>query len=310
MPSIQRRLLPSISSLTAFDAVARLGSFSAAAAELALTQGAISRQVAALEDQLGIALFDRNSRGVTLTARGRDYAKGIAEVLGRVRTLTLEVMAKSPANSLSLAMPPTFGTRWLMPRMPGFVRANPGVIINFATRIGRVDFEAEEIDAAIHVGRPDWPDARCDLLMHELVAPVCSAEFLRANPVPFADRLLALPLINLASRPGAWEHWFESLGIEARLTGGMRFEQFSNVAQACIAGLGVALMPVFLIGSELKSGQLVLAIDHTVESQNAYYLVRPLRKAGYPPVMAFSNWLMREVADFEAENSADSVLAW
>jgi DNA-binding transcriptional LysR family regulator len=310
MSSIQRRLLPSISSLTAFDAVARLGSFSAAAAELALTQGAISRQVAILEDQLGIALFDRNSRGVTLTATGRDYAKGIAEVLGRIRTLTLEAMAKGPANSLSLAIPPTFGTRWLMPRMPGFVRANPDIIINFATRIGRVDFDAEEIDAAIHVGRPDWPDARCDLLMHEVVAPVCSLEFLRENPIPLAERLVSLPLINLASRPGAWEHWFASLGMEPKLSGGMRFEQFSNVAQACIAGLGVALMPLFLIASELKSGQLVTAYDHVVESPNAYYLVRPLKRVSYPPVVAFSNWVMGEISVFEAEASADSVLAW
>lgn len=310
MSSIQRRLLPSISSLTAFDAVARTGSFSAAAAELSLTQGAISRQIATLEDQVGIALFDRNSRGVTLTATGREYAKGIAEVLGRIRTLTLEVMAKGPANSLSLAIPPTFGTRWLMPRMPGFVRENPDIIINFATRIGRVDFEAEEIDAAIHVGRADWPDARCDLLMQEMVAPVCSPEFLRANPVHSPERLLSLPLINLASRPGAWEHWFQSLGIEAKLAGGMRFEQFSNVAQACIAGLGVALMPLFLIASELKNGQLVRAYEHEVESLSAYYLVRPLRKVSYPPVIAFSNWLMEEAAAFEAESSTDSVIAW
>lgn len=310
MSSVQRRLLPSISSLTAFDAVARTGSFSSAAAELALTQGAVSRQVAALEDQLGILLFDRNSRGVTLTPSGRDYAKGIAEVLGRIRALTLEAMAKGPANTLSLAIPPTFGTRWLMPRMPGFVRENPDIIINFATRIGRVDFEAEEIDVAIHVGRPDWPDAKCDLLMHEMVAPVCSPDFLKANPVGSPDRLLSLPLINLASRPGAWEHWFQSLGMEARLSGGMRFEQFSNVAQACIAGLGVALMPLFLIGSELRSGQLVRAYDHAVESRSSYYLVRPMRKVAYPPVIAFSNWLMEEAESFEAKSSADSVIAW
>lgn len=310
MTSIQRRLLPSISSLSAFDAVARTGSFSAAAGELSLTQGAVSRQVALLEEQLGVLLFDRTSRGVTLTASGRGYAEGVAEVLGRIRILTLEAMAKGPGNTLSLAIPPTFGTRWLMPRIPGFVRENPDIIINFATRIGRVDFDAEGIDAAIHIGRPDWPDAKCDLLMHEMVAPVCSPEFLAANPVPSPAQLLALPLINLASRPGAWEHWFGSLGIDARLSGGMRFEQFSNVAQACIAGLGVALMPLFLIGSELKNGQLVRAYDHEVESQSAYYLVRPLRKADLAPVVAFADWLLTEVSAFVAEASTESVLAW
>lgn len=310
MSSIQRRLLPSTSALTAFDAVARRGSFSAAATELSLTQGAISRQVALLEEQLGVKLFDRNGRGVTLTPTGRTYATGIAEVIGRIRTLSAEAMPRGPANLLNLAIPPTFGTRWLMPRIPGFVQKNPGIIINFASRIGRVDFAAEEIDAAIHIGKPDWPDARCDLLMHEMVAPVCSPDFLRDHPVATPERLLALPLINLASRPGAWEHWFSSLGIEARLAGGMRFEQLSNVAQACIAGLGVALMPLFLIRSELQTCQLVRAFDHEVRSLSAYYLVRPLRTANAPPVVAFSNWLLGEVAAFEAENSADSVLAW
>ena len=310
MFSLQRRLMPSTSALTAFDAVARLGSFSAAALDLALTQGAISRQIAVLEEQLGVRLFDRNSRGVTLTATGRAYAAGISEVLGRIRTLSFEAMAERPANQLNLAFPPTFGTRWLMPRIPGFVRQNPDIIITFATRIRRVDFEAEQIDAAIHIGQADWPDAKCDLLMHESVVPVCSADFLRDNPVATPERLMALPLINLASRPGAWEHWFASLGIAAELAGGMRFEQFSNVAQACIAGLGVALMPVFLIRSELQSGQLVRAFDHAVESQSAYYLVRPRHKLASPPALAFAQWLMGEVAAFEAEGDADSVLAW
>ncbi|MBL0375154.1 LysR family transcriptional regulator [Rhizobium sp. KVB221] len=310
MTSMQRRLLPSTSALTAFDAVARTGSFSAAAQELSLTQGAISRQIALLEEQLGAKLFDRNSRGVTLTDTGRVYAAGIAEVIHKIRTLSFEAMAAGRENALSLAIPPTFGTRWLMPRIPGFVKANPNIIINFATRIGRVDFEAEGLDAAIHIGRPDWPDADCKLMMHEMVAPVCSPDFLKTHPVARPERLLSLPLIEMASRPGAWEHWFASLSIEARLSGGMRFEQFSNVAQACIAGLGVALMPLFLITSELQIGRLVLAYDHPVQSLSAYYLVRPQRKVSYPPVVAFSEWLMAEVATFESEAAGDSVIAW
>lgn len=302
MPMTQRRLLPSTGALAAFDAVARLGSFSAAATELSLTQGAISRQIAILEDQLGVRLFHRNGRGVDLTETGRTYAEGISEVVRKIRLLSLQAMSNEAENRLSLAILPTFGTRWLMPRIPDFVRRHPKIIINFATRIQRFDFAAEGVDAAIHIGRPDWPGADCQFMMHEDVVPVASPEFLARNPVGSPEALLQLPRIEMASRPGAWEHWFSSLGIEAKTSGGMRFEQFSNVAQACIAGLGIALMPTFLIESELETHQLVKAYDHQVRSLSDYYLVRPLAKVSYPPVVAFSNWLLEQVRTFEQEN--------
>ncbi|MCV3767066.1 LysR family transcriptional regulator [Rhizobium sp. TRM95796] len=301
MSMTQRRLLPSTAALAAFDCVARLGSFSAAADELSLTQGAISRQIAILEEQLGVRLFHRNGRGVVLTETGKTYAEGVAEVVRKIRLLSLEAMSNSAGNRLSLAILPTFGTRWLMPRIPDFVAKNPKIIINFATRIRRFDFDAEEIDAAIHIGQPDWPGADCQFLMHEDVIPVASPDFLARNPVVRPEDMINLPRVEMASRPGAWEHWFGSLGVDIKSSGGMRFEQFSNVAQACIAGLGVALMPVFLIEAELASGQLVTAYDHRVRSQSAYYLVRPLAKVSYPPVKAFSDWLIGQVRTFEAE---------
>jgi LysR family glycine cleavage system transcriptional activator len=300
MSMTQRRLLPSTSALAAFDSVARLGSFSLAASELSLTQGAISRQIAILEEQLGVRLFHRNGRGVVLTEVGKTYAEGVGDVVRRIRLLSLEAMSNGADNRLSLAILPTFGTRWLMPRIPDFVARHPKIIINFATRIKRFDFESEGLDAAIHIGQPDWPGADCQFLMYEDVAPVASAAFLARNPVSRADDLLALPRIEMASRPGAWEHWFASLDIEVKSSGGMRFEQFSNVAQACIAGLGIALMPTFLIESELSSGQLVRAFDHQVRSQSAYYMVRPLAKVSYPPVKAFSDWLIGQARDFTA----------
>jgi LysR family glycine cleavage system transcriptional activator len=303
MSLTQRRLLPSTGALAAFDAVARLGSFSAAGVELSLTQGAISRQIAILEDQLGVRLFHRNGRGVELTDTGRTYAEGIADVVRKIRLLSLQAMSDSGENRLSLAILPTFGTRWLMPRIPDFVRRHPKIIINFATRIQRFDFAAEGLDAAIHIGQPDWPGADCQFMMHEDVVPVASPDFLAKNPVASPEALVQLPRIEMASRPGAWEYWFSSLGIEARSSGGMRFEQFSNVTQACIAGLGIALMPTFLIENELETRQLVKAFDHTVRSTSSYYLARPLAKVAYPPVVAFSEWLLDQVRTFEAERN-------
>lgn len=296
MTNVQRRFLPSSSALAAFDAVARHLNFSTAAQELSLTQGAISRQVGALEEQLGTRLFDRHGRGVSLTADGQVYARSIGDALSIIRNASLQVMTKMHANTLNLAILPTFGTRWLMPRIPRFVAAHPEITLNFATRIGQFDFEREGIDAAIHVGRPDWPGAECLFLMSEKVAPVASPGFLAKNPIHSANQLTSMPLLDMASRPGAWEHWFLSLGITARPDRGMRFEQFSNVAQAAIAGLGVALMPLFLIRSELESGQLVTAWDHAIDSQSNYYLVAPVSRMTHPPVMAFRNWLASEIA--------------
>ncbi len=301
MLTLSRKLLPSTSALAAFDSVARLGSFSAAAEELSLTQGAISRQVSGLEEQLGMPLFERTSRGVVLTETGADYAKSISVALSQIRSASLAAMSKRHGDQLNLAILPTFGTRWLMPRIPQFVARHPQVTLNFATRIGVFDFDREGIDMAIHVGTPDWPGAECTYLMSEMVAPVCSPEFLASHPMRAGEDLLRLPLLHMASRPGAWSHWFASLGIDTAPSQAMRFEQFSSVAQAAIAGLGVALMPLFLIDSELASGQLVEAFPHEVRSPSAYYAVAPLSKRDFRPVVAFREWLLEEVARYGQE---------
>ncbi|MBX9458720.1 MAG: LysR family transcriptional regulator [Rhizobium sp.] len=301
-----RRLLPSTAALAALDAVARTGSFTAAAALLDLTQGAISRQIAHLEDQLGVRLVEREARGARLTEKGQAYAEGIGEILSKIRSLSLDAMSSNEEMRLRLAILPTFGTRWLMPRMPDFVRENPGITISFATRIGQFDFRTENIDAAIHVGRADWPDADCRFLMNETVVAVCTPEFLMANPITAAPDLLSLPRLEMASRPGAWRHWFDSLGIAGHHPGGMMFEQFSNVTQACLAGLGVALMPEFLIEAELGSGRLVRAVDWAIESESAYYLVRPRHKLAFLPSRIFADWLAARVAEFTAARGPGS----
>ena len=299
MSNIQRRLIPSTASLTAFDAVARLGSFSAAAIALDLTPGAVSRQIGTLEEQLGTTLVLRNNKGVSLSEKGERYAKGVSEIIEKIRVTSLDAMAQDTSSVLKLAIPPTFGTRWLLPRIPDFVERHPEITINFSTRIGRFDFGTEQLDAAIHVGRPDWPGSDCQLLLKETVVPVCSPEFLTRNQIAEPASLLKTSLLEMASRPQAWRLWFLHFGIADTYREGMRFEQFINVSQACRAGLGVALMPRFLIASELSSGQLVQALDLPIESQSAYYFVSPHGKAGNAPVSRFRAWLMDRIAIFE-----------
>ncbi|GMG84320.1 LysR family transcriptional regulator [Paralimibaculum aggregatum] len=296
MPGPPRRLLPSTSALAAFEAVVRLGGFTAAARELSLTQGAVSRQVAGLEALLGTRLLERSSRGVAATELGRAYAAEIAAALETIRNASLAAMTDRHYQTLNLAIPPTFGTRWLMPRLPRFVERHPEVTLNFITRIGRVEFEQERIDAAIHVGRPDWPGAEFLELMRETVVPVASPGFLAEHRIGAAEDLLPLLRLHLASRPEAWAEWFASLGIAAGPGAGPRFEQFAMVAQACGAGLGVALLPEFLIRSELASGQLAVALDHRAESASAYWLATPAAPRLRPQVVAFRNWLAAEAA--------------
>ena len=299
MMNVQRRLLPNISALAAFEAVARLGSFTAAARELDLTQGAVSRQIGLLEEQFGRRLFDRDSRNVRLSPAGEIYAEAVRSALGQLRDAALGLMSNRHSGVLNLAILPTFGTRWLMPLIPDFVARHPDITINFATRIGRFDFARERLDAAIHHGMPDWPDADCTLLMRETVLPVAAPQFLAERRIATAADIGGLPLLHMATRPGAWSEWFEHQGLSAPTGPGMQFEQFGTVAQACMAGLGVALLPQILIAGELQRGQLVPAPGRAMQSRSAYYLVVPHEKRGHPPVASFRDWLL-EHADQEA----------
>jgi DNA-binding transcriptional LysR family regulator len=301
MKEIQRRLIPSTAALTAFDAVARLGSFSAAASALSLTAGAVSRHVDGLEGQLGVALVNRTNRGVELTDRGRRYAAGVAEIIDRLRLLSLEAMSQTHPGQLRLAILPTFGTRWLLPRIPGFVSGHPDITLNFVTRIGAVDFDRDRLDAAIHVGVPFSQALVFEHLMPEIVAPVASPAFAAANPVAEPQELLKMPLLEMVSRPDGWRHWLSEAGVGQAYREGMRFEQFLNVAQACVAGLGIALMPLFLIKAELESGQLMEMDLPRFSTGKDYYLVYPRDKADYAPVRTFSAWLKGETGAFVNE---------
>ena len=291
-----RRFLPSLSLLTAFEAVARTGSITAAAEELSLTQGAVNRQIRALEEQLGAALFVRERQRVRPTVAGAAYAREIRDALHKIGGASLNLRANPTGGTLSLAILPTFGTRWLAPRLPRFLAAHPGVTINLATRLVPFDFRLEPVDAAIHFGQPDWPGGRLVRLRSEQVVPVCSPGLRRELRPERAEDLRAAPLLHLATRPDAWEQWFAMNGVAADGVHGMLLDQFAMVAQAAIASMGLALLPDFLIAEELASGVLVTALDRPMQSAGAYWLVWPPERAEYPPLAAFRAWLVAEAA--------------
>lgn len=291
-----RRFLPSMKLLCAFEAAARLNSFTAAAAELRLTQSAVSRQIRELEDLLGSELFLREKQTVRLTLAGEAYAREVREALRRISAATLGFRANPQGGTLNLAILPTFGTRWLAPRLPRFVAAHPGITINLVTFLAPFDFKREGMDAAIHYGTADWPGAQTDFLLPETVVPACSRALAAQCAFRRPADLLKAPLLNLVSRPDAWERWFRAQGVENAEVHGMLVDQFALATQAAIAGLGVALLPRFLFESEFERGDLVEALPAPVKSAEAYYLACPQDRSEYPPFVAFRAWLMQECA--------------
>ncbi|NBB97038.1 MAG: LysR family transcriptional regulator [Alphaproteobacteria bacterium] len=286
--SLSRRDLPATPTLQAFEAVARLGSFTAAAQELALTQSAVSRQVATLERQLGVTLLQRGGREVVPTPEGVDYASAVRGALGQLQRAALALRA-SP-NQLTLAILPTFGTRWLMPRMPRFLRNNPDITVHFTTRIGQIDLGADGIDAAIHAGRADWPGAESTLLLEDRVQP-CGVPTL--GPLTPAQ-IARSPRLALASRPSEWAAWCAAQGLSESGAPPMVFEHLSTLAQACIAGLGVALLPPFLFKPELERGE-VMGLAPAWANGAGYWLMTPKAGRPNPATDAFRDWLLTEV---------------
>jgi len=310
-----KRLLPSISMLAAFDAAARTGSFTAAAKELALTQGAISRQITALEQQLSVSLFQRKKQAVFLTESGKVYAKEVHNALSHIRSATLNIMTNPTGGMLNIATLPMFGSRWLMPRLPDFLAKNPQITINTVSKLSPFDFSSEDVHCAIHFGKKNWPYANCLFLMGEESIPVCSpklyntAKFDGDNNV--YARLVAQPLLHISTRPDDWQHWFNDHQIEinneniqSKAKQGMHFEQFSIATNAAIAGLGVALLPKFLIQNELERGELIVVCNKPLSTDSGYYLVTPNDKQNYAPVVAFKNWLYQTIL---AEKGSDKI---
>lgn len=295
MANFPRRFLPPMSQLCAFESAARHQSFTAAATELNLTQSAVSRQIRALEDLLGCPLFVRDKQTVRITPAGAAYAQEVREALRRVSKATLGFRTNPEGGNLNLAIRPTFGTRWLAPRLPRFSAAHPGVSINLTTRFAPFDFQTDQIDAAIHVGLPDWPGAKLDFLRKETVVPVCSRQMRDHYRFVTPSDLLHAPLLHLVGRPDAWAHWFAEMNVDCKQVSGMQVDQFTVAAQAANAGLGVALLPIFLIEIELSRGDLVVAIDKPIESREHYYLAWPTSRENYPPLMAFHAWIKSEL---------------
>ncbi|WP_170763797.1 LysR substrate-binding domain-containing protein [Ruegeria lacuscaerulensis] len=289
-----RRFLPSIPSLLALEAVDRLGSASAAAEELSLTQSAVSRQLKSMEEQLGVDLIQRSQMRLHLTPAAKEYVQVARTALNQLAQASLKLKANPTGGSLNLSILPAFGMHWLAPRLQDFARQHPEVTVNLNTRLRPFDFETEHFDAAIHFGQRDWAGVNYLPIMREDVMPVCAPDLLPQNAGDIGW-LTNAPLLHIETRPDAWERWFAAQGHKVSGIGGMLFDQFSTMGQATIHGLGVALLPSYLIEDDLRTGRLVPAWQGPGVSLGDFFLVWPQTRAESEPLKSFRLWLQGQI---------------
>lgn len=296
------RTIPSRSALIAFEAAARHQSFTSAATELALTESAISRQIAALETQLGLKLFDRVKKRVALTKVGLLYSKQVRKSLVQLEQDMANIMVHGGTREiLELAVLPTFCSQWLIPRLEDFYNHNPNMTINTSARSVMFLIKETPFDAAIHYGKPSWPGTVADYLFKEEVVAVCKPELIATKQLNHVESILNCPLLHLASRPNSWLDWFESAGLPGiNAMHGSRHEHFSILISAACAGLGIALIPRYLITEELQKKQLTIVFDLSLNTDDAYYLVYPEENLSRDALQHFREWLLEEVKNFQS----------
>lgn len=281
-------------------------SFTKAALELHLTQSAISHQIRAMEDMLGVRLFERVRQRLVLTDVGRAYVEEIRDALERMQAATFNVLAHhGQGGVLRIATQPAIGMKWLIPRLGDFSNRHPGILISLVTRSKTpFDFASEPLDAAIHFGRPDWPDVIMNRLDAGEQVVVCAPGYWRRGGYSRpASRLSRLVLLQHIGRPDAWQRWLhvaEATGVNA--WAGPRYEHFYMIVQAAVAGMGMALLPRLLVVDDLASGRLVAPFRVTLVSEDAYYLVYPEAQRHNPKVNVFRDWVVAEADRIDQKN--------
>jgi len=295
------RRIPPLNPLHTFEAAARHASFTLAAQELHVTQGAVSRQVRALEKYLGVELFERYHRSVRLTRAGRSFHEDLRVGFEQIETATGRLMASRSRQTLIVRAYGTFASRWLIPRLAAFHEANPKISVDLTASMQPVDFAHEDVDIAVHFGvTEERPGLHQSLLLPVAIVPVCSPALLSSRrPLRHPSDLQHYTLLHTLVRPEDWPTWLRANGIVADwATRGYRFESSSMAYEAAIKEIGVAVAVTALVQSDLKEGRLVTPFPMTLSTPYAYWLVYPPAKAANPAVAVFRNWIVEEARRF------------
>jgi LysR family transcriptional regulator, glycine cleavage system transcriptional activator len=301
--------MPPLNALRAFEAVARLGSMKEAANELSVTPGAISQQVAVLEQRLGVLLFHRRDRALVLTEAGRAYFPPVRSAFRQIAEATRRVNSASGAPVLTVSAPPAFAAVWLVPRLGAFQARHPTIDVRLSTSRALADLDAGGTDIAIRHGQGRWKGLRADRIVTAALVPVCNPALLRGGPPPSrAEELASLPLLHDGQRQD-WPLWFQAHDVQPvprEAFSGASFDDQMLLLRAAAAGQGVALVTEALARPELAAGVLARALDLPLPQDSAYWLVCPLAAAEQPKIAAFRDWVLAEGA---ADQAADPVTA-
>lgn len=289
-----RRHLPPLKALPAFEQAARLGSFSAAADELHVTHGAISRQMKALEQHFGAKLFRRLPRRLELTPEGESLLPAVRTALDILENSSRRLVTDEREGPLVVDCLPTFMMRWLIPRLYDFNARHPGIEVRLAASSATIDFSRAGVDVAIRIGTPPWPDdVEARPLMDEEIGPVCSPGMASGHRLRRRNEFAGLPRLHTETRGDAWADWLartRTKGIDPAK--GQRFEHFYFLLEAAVAGLGVAIAPRPLVEEDLKLGRLVAPFGF-VPSGRRYCLLCRRDRSALPKVSTFRTWISR-----------------
>jgi DNA-binding transcriptional LysR family regulator len=290
-------LVPPTANLLAFEAVARRRSFALAAAELHLTASAISHQVARLESELGVRLFERSAHGVRISPAGQQYLERVGGALAAISAAS-DDLRQGIGNSLYVHSAPSLASLWLMPRLREFAQANPDISLNLSAAHTHSDFALGQVDLDIRYGVPQWHDLIVEPLFEELIVPLASPGLIRENRLKRPDQLLGVPLIQSSVSVVQWSDWFAAFtSSRAPDRFPVRFDRAHLSLDAATLGLGVALESATIAARHLADRRLraVFGLGMAIPVK-AHFAVYPARHSKRPPVEAFLSWLHGQAA--------------
>jgi LysR family glycine cleavage system transcriptional activator len=291
--------LPSLNGLRAFEAAARHLSFTPAASELNVTQTAISHQIRRLEEELGIRLFVRQNRALTLTPQAKAYLPGIRAAFNDLRLATDRLLRRDDDHVLTVSTLASLAAKWLLPRLSNFQESHPGIDVRITTSTSLVDFRNGDVDAAIRYGRGHWSGLRADWLMADELFPVCSPALLKGDkPLRCPEDLANWTLLHSSGGyDDDWRLWLTAAGLPPDISKqpGLSFDLIFMTVQAAIDGIGVAMGRTSYVEADIAKGRLVVPFKITLPADAGFYLVSPEAKADPPKLAAFRQWLQASV---------------
>jgi LysR family glycine cleavage system transcriptional activator len=292
-------ILPSLNGLRAFESAARHLSFTRAAAELNVTQTAISHQIRRLEEQLGVPLFVRQNRALRLTQEAEAYLPSVRTAFDDLRRATARLRRPEREGLLTVSTTASLAAKWLVTRVAAFQDANPGIEVRITTSAHLVDFQREEVDMAVRYGLGHWPGLRARWLMAEDIFPVCSPALLQGdNPLRQPEDLAHHTLLHATISREDWQLWLTAAGLPVSLATrrGLSFDQSFMAIQAAVEGLGVALGRTRFVEADIAAGRLVVPFDVVLPADAGFYIVAPEATADAPKIALFRDWLIGSVA--------------